>query len=692
MKCSACGNGFDDDLIFCSACGKPLTENMQSHINEELSSALKELTPLPDSTPSAPFQDNNIKNESKSTDADSDISYKTDDPGKTEYKKILKKVFEDKCVTAEELKMLALQRQKLGLDKVEAENLQHDVERELGCEIHDEGDLLSSDFIFETNDNKIYNAGHNCGVEIKVTNISDSSLEKLALSFCLSFDQEKKDKPVGTIKSRQSSQSVFLPFKSPQPGHEMMEIVIEYYDAQGNPAVYKTNVPINVTKSLEDTAVRELHVHQHNEVKLEAKEGSYIVADMQDAVKAGGMEHKHPEKQAVYREQDKNWTRRCIFFDEDETMRRREELLINRKLKEGEHKLQEGVYLKNKWEGLVKSGKYQTDISEKAIEELRDAEKCFTKVSEMNPDHETSLQQIRLIRNLVDEIEMMLEECLKKSQKSQDASGQTSSGVKAEPAVKLSAGCFVAKNFQKKYYVYSKDRITIGRDSKNDIALRLIPYQPKEQFPENYQKSTQISSMHAEIINKAGQFFLRDTGSKKAGSSNGTFIDGKRLTPMSDYPLKHHARINIARVLDMECDFITEVSGREKDQDKLSSCYTVLGEMTDSCFGIDRKGSINAIKIRRRNNYSEEEKYIILIREMTIGRSKSNGIFLDSEKVSDIHAKVFYRDGQYWVEDLNSRHGTRVNGTKVAPGDEASLGKQSEIIVGDVSLNFQGYE
>jgi pSer/pThr/pTyr-binding forkhead associated (FHA) protein len=77
---------------------------------------------------------------------------------------------------------------------------------------------------------------------------------------------------------------------------------------------------------------------------------------------------------------------------------------------------------------------------------------------------------------------------------------------------------------------------------------------------------------------------------------------------------------------------------------------------------------------------------------MTIGRSKSNGIFLDSEKVSDIHAKVFYRDGQYWVEDLNSRLGTWVNGTKVAPGDEASLGKQSEIIVGDVSLNFQGYE
>jgi len=690
MKCSACGTVLEDASIFCKECGNPLTENIQSYINEEISSALNELSPPPDSTPSAPYQDNNIKNDSKSTDADSDISYKTDDPGKTEYKNILKKVFEDKCVTTEERKILALKRKELDIDKNEAENIRHDVEKELGFEIHDESDL-ESDVIFESNENRLYYADDSCNLEVKLTNISGSNLEKVILTSYLSCLKQKDEKPVGKIRPNQS-QPVYLPFHSPKAGNEVMEITIEYLDAQGNPTVYKTHVPINVTKRLEDMVGGSIHYHQHNEVKLEAKEGSHIVADMQDAVKAGSMEHKQPEKQTTYREQDNNWTRRCIFFDEDETLRRRQELFINRKFKDGEHKLQEGIYLKDKWEGLVKSGKYQTDISEKAIEELRDAEKCFMKVMEMNSDHEASLLQIRVVRNLIDEIEIKGEECLKKLQKSRQASVQPSYSVKSEPEVKLSAGCFVAKNFQKKYYVYSKDRITLGRDSKNDIALRLIPYQPKEQFPENYQKSTHISSMHAEIINKAGQFFLRDTGSNKEGSSNGTFIDGKRLTPMSDYPLKHQARINIARVLDLECDFIAEVSSLENDQETLSSCYTVLGEMTDSCFGIDRKGSINAIKIRRRNNYSDEEKYIILIREMTIGRSKSNGIFLDSEKVSDIHAKVFYRDGQYWIEDLNSRHGTWVNGNKVAPGDEASLGKQAEIIIGDVNLSFQGYE
>ncbi len=690
MKCSACGNGLDDGWIFCNKCGNSLAENIQSHITDEISSALNELSPSIDKTPSAPFQDNNIKNNSKSTDADSDISYKTDDPGKTEYKNILKKVFEDKCVTTEERKILALKRKELDIDKNEAENIRHDVEKEFGFEIHDESDL-ESDFIFESNENKLYYADDSCNLEVKLTNISGSNLEKVLLTSYLSCLKQKDEKPVGKIRPNQS-QPVYLPFHSPKAGNEVMEITIEYLDAHGNPTVYKTHVPINVTKRLEDMAGGGIHYHQHNEVKMEAKEGSYIVADMQDAIKAGGMEHKHPEKQAVYREQDKNWTRRCIFFDEDETLRRREELFINRKFKDGEHKLKEGIYLKDKWERLLNPDKFETDFLKKAIDELSDAEKCFMKVMEMNSDHEASPLKIRVVRNLIDEIEMKLETHLEKFLKLQHAPMPPLSMVSAAPALRLSSGCFVAKNFENKYYVYSKDKITLGRDSKNDIVLRLIPYQPKEQYTDNYQKSTQISSIHAEIINKAGQFFLRDTGSNKEGSSNGTFIDGKRLTPMSGYPLKHQARINIAKVLDMDCDFIGEVSGNRGHDDTLSSCYTVLGEMTDSCFGIDRKGSINAIKFRRRNNYSEEEKYIILIREMTIGRSKSNGISLDSEKVSDIHAKVFYRDGQYWVEDLNSRYGTWVNGNKIDPGDEASLGKQAEIIVGDVSLNFQGYE
>ncbi len=690
MKCSACGTAFDDGSIFCRECGKPLNENIQNHINEEISSALNELSSPVDRAPAGFFNDSNPKNISNSADENS-ISYETTDPRKIEYKKLLFRVFADRCVSADELKILAQERKKLGLDKTEAYNLQHDVERELGWEIHDEGDLLSSDFIFETNDNKTYYADDVNNLEIKITNISDSNLEKVSLTGSLSCLEQKREKKAGKIKPHQS-QIVPLPFHISKPGHEMMEIMIEYCDSQGNPTIYRTNVSLTVTKRLEDMSGANIHYHQHNELKMEAKEGSYIVADAQGAIKTGDMEHRQLEKPAPYCEQNKNWTRRCIFFDEEETLRKREELLINRKFREGEKKLQEGVYLKERWEGFLKSGKHETEIAEKSLEELRDAEKCFKKIMETNPDHETSLQQFRAVRNLIYLIQIKLEECRKNAQKSGHAYVQPSPDVKERPTLKLSAACFTANDLQKKYYVYSRDKIAIGRDSKNDIVLRLIPYQPKEQFPDNYQNSMKISSLHAEIINKSGQFFLRDTGSNRTGSSNGTFIDGKRLAPMSDYPLKHNSRINIAHVLDLECDFIAELSSRGNVEESISSCYTVFGELTDSCFGIDRKGSINAIKIRRRNNFSEQEEYIILIREMTIGRSRSNGMSLDSEKISDIHAKVFYRDGQYWIEDLNSHYGTWVNGNKLQQGDEASLEKQSQIIIGDVPLNFEGFK
>lgn len=113
--------------------------------------------------------------------------------------------------------------------------------------------------------------------------------------------------------------------------------------------------------------------------------------------------------------------------------------------------------------------------------------------------------------------------------------------------------------------------------------------------------------------------------------------------------------------------------------------------MSDSCFGIDKKSMVDVIKFRRRNNYTDGEKYIILIREVTIGRSRSNGIVIDGDKVSDIHAKIFYRDGQYWIEDLNSRHGTWVNGERANPREEVSLAKQSEIVIGGVTMNFEGF-
>jgi len=61
------------------------------------------------------------------------------------------------------------------------------------------------------------------------------------------------------------------------------------------------------------------------------------------------------------------------------------------------------------------------------------------------------------------------------------------------------------------------------------------------------------------------------------------------------------------------------------------------------------------------------------------GRHISNALPLPDQEVSRHHARIFPRDGQFFVADLDSRNGVFVNGEKIReqslqPGDEIALG------------------
>src|SRR5438067_6124907 len=67
-------------------------------------------------------------------------------------------------------------------------------------------------------------------------------------------------------------------------------------------------------------------------------------------------------------------------------------------------------------------------------------------------------------------------------------------------------------------------------------------------------------------------------------------------------------------------------------------------------------------------------------RRLLIGRSATAQVRLDGPLISRNHAEIF-RDpfGRWWVRDLNSRNGTRVNGALVreqvlAPDDRVEIG------------------
>jgi pSer/pThr/pTyr-binding forkhead associated (FHA) protein len=66
--------------------------------------------------------------------------------------------------------------------------------------------------------------------------------------------------------------------------------------------------------------------------------------------------------------------------------------------------------------------------------------------------------------------------------------------------------------------------------------------------------------------------------------------------------------------------------------------------------------------------------------ELTVGRAAGCQVALEDNYVSQLHARVFARDGTVWVEDLGSTNGTYVNDRRVsAPlavrrGDQLKVG------------------
>ena len=73
--------------------------------------------------------------------------------------------------------------------------------------------------------------------------------------------------------------------------------------------------------------------------------------------------------------------------------------------------------------------------------------------------------------------------------------------------------------------------------------------------------------------------------------------------------------------------------------------------------------------------------------EVTIGRAPGCSVPLaDDTYVSQLHARIYVRDGRPFVEDLGSTNGTVVNG---APVRERRLADGDELRIGSATIRFE---
>lgn len=97
------------------------------------------------------------------------------------------------------------------------------------------------------------------------------------------------------------------------------------------------------------------------------------------------------------------------------------------------------------------------------------------------------------------------------------------------------------------------------------------------------------------------------------------------------------------------------------------------------------KQKVPALEISLMNGDGRAEELRFTSPEIVIGRHPSCEWVLNNDTVSSRHARMVYHHDQWWLEDLNSRNGTFLNGSALeAP---AVLANQDQVRCGQVSFS-----
>jgi FHA domain len=91
--------------------------------------------------------------------------------------------------------------------------------------------------------------------------------------------------------------------------------------------------------------------------------------------------------------------------------------------------------------------------------------------------------------------------------------------------------------------------------------------------------------------------------------------------------------------------------------------------------------------VAERGGGLEADERFDLIGGLSIGRSKESDVQIEDRYASSLHARVFSREGRYFVEDMNSTNGTLLNGATLV--GEADLIDGDTVQIGDTVFRLE---
>lgn len=170
-----------------------------------------------------------------------------------------------------------------------------------------------------------------------------------------------------------------------------------------------------------------------------------------------------------------------------------------------------------------------------------------------------------------------------------------------------------------------------------------------------------ISRQHAVITREGNRFKLTDH------SSNGTIVNGKKIKEVF---LKNGDVITVSEG-GPKVSFLTRVTDTPSRPQE-NSYAPPIKEKTETP-PPPKAPVIADIKPPSKSKVPLIIQYGPTLRSfnelpLKIGKHPSNDFFLDHVNILDLHAEIYFADGQYYIRDLTGRHMITTNGMPVEQG------------------------
>jgi len=159
--------------------------------------------------------------------------------------------------------------------------------------------------------------------------------------------------------------------------------------------------------------------------------------------------------------------------------------------------------------------------------------------------------------------------------------------------------------------------------------------------------------------------------------SDNTVKAGDRLRKISLGDFKWKSKPQIRKKKEKEPARMLYVAEPDNNQEQRGHQTVLLGANSDRILGrLIYQGDGN------------EKSFVIGNRDFTIGSSPELDAVIKSQTVSRNHARISEKENEYYIEDLNSKNGTKVNGQWLNYKDNRILRKNDRIEFADCEYLF----